>query len=115
MLDSVAGYRETAFDILAQVDSQYASPALCQHLEVSSRLGSFHDPEGVFSPGTATSSGSSHVICRNTPVFGPPLYACPVECKKRGPKPTQVAARVRSRTSARISVSTCSCSAVISR
>jgi len=27
------------------------------------------------------------VICKNTPLFGPPLYACPVECWKRGPKP----------------------------
>src|SRR5215218_7048286 len=38
-----------------------------------------------------------------TPLFGPPLYAWPVECKNLGPKPTQVAAFVRSRISVRIS------------
>src|SRR5262249_29169669 len=31
-------------------------------------------------PGTGRSCVSLMVICRKTPVFGPPLYAWPVEC-----------------------------------
>src|SRR6202011_3464150 len=36
-------------------------------------------------PGISTSKGSSWSSCRKRPVFGPPLWNCPVECKKRGP------------------------------
>jgi hypothetical protein len=62
----------------------------------------FTTPKLHACPGTSISPGSSQVICRNTPEFVPPLYACPVECWKRGPKPSQVAAWVRSRMRVRI-------------
>ena len=42
-------------------------------------------------PGIARSIGGSAVNSRKTPVAGPPLCSCPVECRKRGPKPTVVA------------------------
>src|SRR3989442_6289943 len=74
----------------------------------------FTAPNVYDRPGTGRSSASSHVTWRNTPVFGPPLYACPVECRKRGPKPTHVATRYRSRTARRIAWSVASCAAVIS-
>src|SRR6185369_3361444 len=47
----------------------------------------FTIPNVYFCPNTGKSTASSQVICRNTPLFGPPLYACPVECRKREPKP----------------------------
>ena len=37
----------------------------------------------------------------NTPVGGPPLWSWPVECRKRGPSPTVVATRSRSRSATR--------------
>ena len=46
-------------------------------------------------PGIGGSFGSSATICSTTPVFGPPLCSCPVECRKRGPKPTVVATLCR--------------------
>src|SRR5712692_9879489 len=58
----------------------------------------FTTPKVYFCPGTGRSLASSQVICRKTPLFGPPLYACPVECRKRGPKPRTVATFFLSRT-----------------
>src|SRR5262249_1545719 len=58
----------------------------------------FTIPKVYFCPGTARSDASSQVICRKTPLFGPPLYAWPVECRKRGPNPRTVATRLLSRT-----------------
>ena len=44
-------------------------------------------------PGMSRSCDASVSIVswKNTPVFGPPLWSWPVECRKRGPKPTVVA------------------------
>src|SRR6202035_285291 len=36
-------------------------------------------------PGMSTSAGPSWISCRKRPIFGPPLWNCPVECRKRGP------------------------------
>ena len=44
-------------------------------------------------PGIGRSFDGSAVICRKTPESGPPLWACPVECRNRGPNPSGVATR----------------------
>ena len=48
-------------------------------------------------PGISRSCGGSAVICRKTPVGGPPLWYCPVECRKRGPQPKVTGRPVRGR------------------
>src|SRR5205823_5133339 len=62
----------------------------------------FTIPKVYFCPGTGRSLASSQVICKKTPLFGPPLYACPVECRNRGPKPSTVATFFLSRTACRM-------------
>ena len=46
----------------------------------------FTTPNVYFWPGTARSAASSQVICRNTPLFGPPLYAWPGRVEKARPE-----------------------------
>ena len=36
---------------------------------------------------TRSTGAVTAVSCRNTPIAGPPLWYCPVECRKRGPHP----------------------------
>src|SRR5881396_3656708 len=93
LLDGRPQRLEPAPDIGVQMDPQGAAAALDEHLEIPRACAAFTTPNVYACPGTARSAASSHVIWRNTPVFGPPLYACPVECRKRGPKPTHVATR----------------------
>src|SRR5271157_5416799 len=56
--------------------SDSKSPSACACLST---------PKVNFSPGISTSLISSEVIWMNTPLSGPPLCNCPVECRKRGP------------------------------
>ena len=46
-------------------------------------------------------AAASRTTWTNTPVGGPPLWSWPVECRKRGPRPTVVATCSRSRSTAR--------------
>ena len=79
------------FDVF-EMDPQQAAAARGEHLEIAARLRQLDRPEAVaLSRHRQYPPRSSQVICRNTPVFGPPLCACPVECRNRGPKPTVVA------------------------
>ena len=77
--------------------------AFAQGQQVAGGLGPLERGEAV---GRA---GDRHVVvgvvgrrtCTNTPVGGPPLWSWPVECRKRGPRPTVVATRSRSRSATR--------------
>ncbi len=64
-------------------------------------------------PGIGRSNGASYVIWKNTPSFEPPLCSWPVECRKRGPKPTVVATCSASRTVVRMRCSAASSSSSI--
>ena len=60
-------------NILPEMHPQRAASAFGEHLEIAARLRGFHNAEGIFLPGHRKVTASSQVICRNTPVFGPPL------------------------------------------
>src|SRR5579871_5671217 len=83
-----------------RLSSDIQSPSACA-------ASSVRNP--TFMPGITISSGSSAVICITTHSSGPPLCSCPVEWRKRGPKPTVVATRCASRTLVRRSVSSPAC------
>src|SRR6202035_5159411 len=49
-------------------------------------------PKSKGFPGMGTTGiGLASTICTATTVSGPPLWSCPVECRKRGPYPAVVA------------------------
>jgi len=96
------------------MDPQGAAAALDQHWRSPRACAAFTAPNVYACPGTARSDASSHVIWRNTPVFGPPLYACPVECRKRGPEAHARRDAVAIRMARRIACSSASCAAFIS-
>ena len=60
-------------NVRAEMNTKRAAVALHQDLEIASGLGRLDHAERVFCPGTGKSTASSHVICRKTPVLGPPL------------------------------------------
>ena len=64
-------------------------PRACSEREVAQRLGRDRACRtSPCQPGIGRSLRGSAVIWRKTPVSGPPLCSCPVECRKRGPKPS---------------------------
>ncbi|MCF6329399.1 MAG: SDR family NAD(P)-dependent oxidoreductase [Henriciella sp.] len=71
--------------------------------------------KSIFRPGMGSGGPGSAGIWTNTPVLGPPLYAWPVECRNRGPKPRQVATDFTRRTALRIADSSASWAGFMSR
>ena len=70
---------------------QCTPPAIKQHLKIAAGLSGFNDPESVFLAGNWQVELVVGSDLQKHAVFAPPLYACPVECRNRGPKPRQVA------------------------
>ena len=59
-----------------------------ERLPVAGGLGGLQLAEACTAcPAPRRSSATAPVICRNAPTCGPPLWYCPVECRKRGPQP----------------------------
>jgi len=56
------------------MDTERAAAAFGEDVEVAASLGSLYDAEGIFLAGDGKrSDASSQVICRKTPLLGPPL------------------------------------------
>jgi hypothetical protein len=61
------------FQIALEMHAQRAAAALGQHVEIAARLCGLDDAEAGLLTGYRKILGIIGVICRNTPLFGPPL------------------------------------------
>jgi hypothetical protein len=73
LLYNLYEFGKSCFYVAAEMHAQGAAFAVGQNLEVSASLCRFHYAESVFLSGDGQVVASSQVICRNTPLFGPPL------------------------------------------
>jgi hypothetical protein len=72
--DTGGGQRlQPAPHIGSQMNAQGAASARLQHRQISGGLGVDDHAKAQLLPGIATSTAWSAVICRKTPVLGPPL------------------------------------------
>ena len=94
--------------------AQRAPPALEEYLEVAARLRRLDHAEGVSLSGHGQIDRVLAGDLQEDARVGPPLYAWPVECRKRGPNPRHVATRYRSRMAERIACSAASFASFIS-
>ena len=78
---------EAPGDVLADVDPYHPPPRVAEGVRIADGLGAFNTPNEYPLPGIGRSGTSVGVICKKSPVSGPPLCSCPVECRKRGPNP----------------------------
>src|SRR5919198_6167522 len=85
--------RDTRATLLPRSRSAIRSPAACAAMRW---------PKVYGSPGIARSACGGSTTWTKSPVSGPPLCSWPVEWRKRGPNPTVVASRIRSRSRMRI-------------
>ena len=72
-LDRGLELSEAGWQIAFDMHPQRAPATLQQHVEIATRLRRFDDTEVARCPGIGKSSASSAVICKNTPLSGPPL------------------------------------------
>ncbi len=81
---------------VGEVQAQHRAAVVGEHLRVAGGLRGDELAEGE-RPGPVPRgrSAGEPVICRKTPVGGPPLWYWPVECRKRGPQPNVVGRCVR--------------------
>ena len=82
---------QSAFDVAAEVQSDDASVFVSEGEEIAEAWARWSVANPYASPGIGRSSDASAVNMMKTPVFGPPLWSWPVECRYSGPYPSVVA------------------------